>query len=279
MVTSGTHYNSGCCFDYGNSETDRKADGAGMMDAIYFGNSCWFSSTSSYKCNTGSGPWIQADLEYGLFASNSSSTWNSQEVSFTQKYVTAILKNGGTNTFALKGGNAQSGKLTTLWDGKSPYSVMKKQGAIVLGSGGDCCNTNNNQSAGTFYEGAIVAGSAIPSNATDDAVQANIVAAGYGRTTDAIDYAAATGISSATLRFDPASSRAVVRFGTSREENVTLDILDIRGHRVATAFDGMTSAGRNEVVWSARGVPSGIYVARLTEAGRRTWTGKFVLGE
>ena len=23
MVTSGTHYNGGCCFDYGNSETDR----------------------------------------------------------------------------------------------------------------------------------------------------------------------------------------------------------------------------------------------------------------
>ena len=36
MVTSGTHFNSGCCFDYGNSETDRKADGAGAMDAINF---------------------------------------------------------------------------------------------------------------------------------------------------------------------------------------------------------------------------------------------------
>ena len=38
MVTSGKHYNSGCCFDYGNSETDRKADGAGAMDAINFSN-------------------------------------------------------------------------------------------------------------------------------------------------------------------------------------------------------------------------------------------------
>ena len=42
MVTSGTHVNNGCCFDYGNSETDRKADTAGAMDAIYFGTSCWF---------------------------------------------------------------------------------------------------------------------------------------------------------------------------------------------------------------------------------------------
>jgi len=60
MVTSGTHVNSGCCFDYGNSETTRKADGAGAMDAIYFGTSCWFKNC------TGSGPWVQADLEYGL---------------------------------------------------------------------------------------------------------------------------------------------------------------------------------------------------------------------
>ena len=61
MVTSGTHVNSGCCFDYGNSETDRRADGAGAMDAIYFGTSCWFGGCS------GSGPWVQADLEYGLY--------------------------------------------------------------------------------------------------------------------------------------------------------------------------------------------------------------------
>jgi hypothetical protein len=56
---------------------------------------------------------------------------------------------------------------------------MKKQGAIVLGSGGDCCAKNTNQSLGTFYEGAIVSG--YPSDATDGAVQNNIVAAGYGR--------------------------------------------------------------------------------------------------
>jgi hypothetical protein len=55
---------------------------------------------------------------------------------------------------------------------------MKKQGAIILGSGGDCCQTNHNDSAGTFYEGAIVQG--YPSDATDAAVQANITAAGYG---------------------------------------------------------------------------------------------------
>jgi len=172
MVTSGTHVNSGCCFDYGNSETDRRADGAGAMDAIYFGTSCWFGGCS------GSGPWVQADLEYGLYPGGSSA-WNPNQRAFTSKFVTAMTKNNGTSRFAIKGANAQSGGLATLWDGALPpgYSPMKKQGAIILGSGGDCCNGNTNLSIGTFYEGAIVAG--YPSDATDNAVQANITTAGY----------------------------------------------------------------------------------------------------
>jgi hypothetical protein len=173
MVTSGTHVNNGCCFDYGNSETTRKADAAGAMDAINFSTQCWFGGCS------GSGPWVQADLEWGLY-SGGSQAWNPGQRAFPSTYVTATLKNNGTTTFAIKGANAQSGGLTTLWNGNLPsgYSPMKKQGAIILGSGGDCCATGRNLSAGTFYEGAMVAG--YPSDATENAVQANIVAAGYG---------------------------------------------------------------------------------------------------
>jgi hypothetical protein len=56
---------------------------------------------------------------------------------------------------------------------------MKKQGAIVLGSGGDCCATNTNLCDGTFYEGCLVSG--YPSDTTENAVQANIVAAQYSK--------------------------------------------------------------------------------------------------
>jgi hypothetical protein len=175
MVTSGTHVNGGCCFDYGNSETTRSADAAGAMDAINFSTQCWFGGCS------GTGPWVQADLEWGLFSGGSQS-WNPNQRAFTSKFVTAMLKNNGTSRFAIKGSNAQAGSMTTLWDGALPpgYSPMKKQGAIILGSGGDCCKPGGgaNLSAGTFYEGAMVSG--YPSDATEAAVQANIVAAGYG---------------------------------------------------------------------------------------------------
>lgn len=42
-VLDGTHYNSGCCFDYGNAETSSKDTGNGHMEAIY----CMFSPCSS----------------------------------------------------------------------------------------------------------------------------------------------------------------------------------------------------------------------------------------
>jgi hypothetical protein len=169
MVTSGTYYNGGCCFDYGNAETNNNDDGAGTMEAIYFGNCTYWGKGG------GSGPWVMADLENGLFGGQSF-TANPTNTPLTSPYVTAMVK-GKSGSFGLKGGNAQSGKLTTMYDGARPsggYNPMKKQGAIILGIGGD----NSNGAQGDFFEGVMTSGNA--SDANDDAVQANIVAAGYG---------------------------------------------------------------------------------------------------
>ena len=136
MVTSGKHFNSGCCFDYGNSEVGRTADGPGTMDAINL------SSITAWGTGAGNGPWVLADLEYGLFSQTQGGSKNQNVPTQTSTYVTAVLKNNGTTEFALRGGNAQSGNLSTYFKGALPgggWSPMKKQGAIVLGSGGDCC--------------------------------------------------------------------------------------------------------------------------------------------
>jgi len=105
MVTSATHVNSGCCFDYGNAETNNRDNGNGHMDAVYFGTLCWFPT-----CN-GSGPWVQADLENGLFGGGNGNNPNNAGNKTT--FVTALVKNNGTSTYAIKGGNADSGGLTT----------------------------------------------------------------------------------------------------------------------------------------------------------------------
>ena len=166
MVTRGDHVNGGCCFDYGNAETDNDDDGKGTMEALYFGTS------NGWGRGQGNGPWIMADLENGLWASDEKV---GQERSITFQWVTAMAK-GRQGGFALKGGDAQAGPLLKLYEGKRPvgYDTMKKQGAIILGTGGD----NSCHAVGTFYEGAMTA--SYTADATDAAVQANIVAAGYG---------------------------------------------------------------------------------------------------
>jgi hypothetical protein len=169
MVTSGTFYNSGCCFDYGNAETNNYDDGDGTMEAVYFG------TASQWGKGGGAGPWVMADMENGLFAGVSFAA-NAADTPQTSAYVTGFVI-GRSGTFALKGGSSQSGTLTTFYDGARPtgYSPMKKQGAIILGMGGD--NTSGSQ--GNFFEGVMTSGAA--SDTTADAVQANIVAAGYGK--------------------------------------------------------------------------------------------------
>jgi hypothetical protein len=174
MVTSGKHFNGGCCFDYGNSETSRTYVAGPSMDSINFSNQ------TTWGTGAGSGPWVMADLEDGIFSGVSSGN-NPNSPTQTATYVTALEKNNGTTEYAIRGADATAGNLGTYYKGALPpgKNPMKKQGAIVLGSGGDCCYSNNNASQGTFYEGAIVAG--YPSDTTDAAVQANIVGAGYGK--------------------------------------------------------------------------------------------------
>jgi non-reducing end alpha-L-arabinofuranosidase len=169
MVASGTHVNSGCCFDFGNAETNTRDNGNGHMDAVNLGTECYF-----FPC-TGSGPWVEADMENGLFSGGNGP--NTANAGNNSDFVTALLKNNGQTTYALKGGNAQSGGLTTWWNGALPniggYTPMHQEGAIVLGTGGD----NSNWSVGSFFEGVMTAG--YPTDAADNAVQANITSAGY----------------------------------------------------------------------------------------------------
>ncbi|KAJ6517690.1 Arabinosidase B [Mycena vulgaris] len=171
-VLDGTHFNSGCCFDYGNAETSARDTGNGHMEAIYFGNS------KTWGTGSGNGPWIMADLENGLFSGVNTRN-NVGDPTVTSRFLTAVVK-GEPGTWAIRGGNAASGSLSTFYSGPRPnasgYNPMHKEGAIILGIGGD----NSVGAQGTFYEGVMTSG--YPSDATENSVQSNIVAAKYAIT-------------------------------------------------------------------------------------------------
>jgi hypothetical protein len=203
MVTAGNHYNSSCCFDFGNAETSERDTGNGHMDAIYFGSDCWREPP---WCPSG-GPWVQADLENGIIASSNGENQDPSYRGSTSPFVTAVMENNGTNALVLATADAQSGPLDPVWAGPLPTSVldpdppsfilpypenptqtevvnpllsgyapMHKEGGIVLGTGGD----DSNAGVGSFFEGAITEG--VPSLSTAEAIQANIIAAGYSST-------------------------------------------------------------------------------------------------
>lgn len=172
MLVDGKRYNEWCCFDYGNAERNNIDNGPATMEAVYFG-----SSTQWSKGGSGKGPWVLADLEDGVYAGGDPNQVTQSNTPLLGDFAVAMLKGPSGNRLVLKGSDAQSGKLETKYDGPRPtgYSPQKKEGAIILGTGGD----NSHTGVGTFFEGCMTAG--VPSDATDDAVQANIVAAGYGR--------------------------------------------------------------------------------------------------
>ena len=173
-VIDGKHYDSGCCFDYGNSSTNGRAVGTGTMETTYFG------TATAWGSGEGPGPWIMSDMEAGLFSGYNAKKNTGSPTIDSWQFVTAMVDGGGGNNWDLRGGNAQKGSLTTFYSGVRPgtpgsnaYYPMHKQGGILLGTGGD----NGNGSSGTFYEGVMTTG--YPTEATTDAVQANIVAAKY----------------------------------------------------------------------------------------------------
>jgi non-reducing end alpha-L-arabinofuranosidase len=103
------------------------------------------------------------------------------------EFVSLYLR-GRTDGFALKAGDATAGVLTIMYDGERPlcsiagtcqrhgnhtYQPMNKKGAIILATGGD----SSDGASGKFYEGYMVTG--VTTDATDDLIQANIVAVGY----------------------------------------------------------------------------------------------------
>ncbi|HPG39410.1 MAG TPA: arabinofuranosidase catalytic domain-containing protein [bacterium] len=174
MVFDGTHFDSGCCFNYGNTSTNSRAVGRGTMETVYFG------TATAWGSGSGSGPWIMSDMEAGLFSGYDSKQNVANPTIDTWRFVTGFVSGGGENRWQIRGGNAQAGELAIFYEGVRPgslednnYYPMHRKGAVQMGNGGD----NGNGSSGTFYEGVVTTG--YPADAIIKAVQANIVAARY----------------------------------------------------------------------------------------------------
>jgi Alpha-L-arabinofuranosidase B, catalytic/Concanavalin A-like lectin/glucanases superfamily/NPCBM-associated, NEW3 domain of alpha-galactosidase/Lamin Tail Domain len=216
-VLDGQHFNDGCCYDYGNAEIDSRDDGNGTMETSYYGNAtAWYHGPPP-------GPWIMTDQENNLVGCvnpGSTSKLCADLPSITSRFVTAVAK-GEPHHWASLGGDAQQGALSTMFDGPrvdSSYDPMRKQGAIVLGNGGD----NSNASQGTFYEGVMTAG--YPSDSVDQQVQANVVAAKYDVQRLRLSPASASTTPPGLQTFVPGSSQDVTETFTNTTGSTAVNV-------------------------------------------------------
>ena len=271
-VVAGKRYSGqGCCWDFGNAETNNCYGPTGTMASLFFG------SMSYWGTGTGNGPWLMGDFEGGLFPGGTTASKNyANNPTITFDYLTGILKTSSTPSpnYALRYGNAQSGPLKTIYNGAAP-TTWKLEGSIILGIGGD---NSNGAGIGNFYEGALTNG--YPSDATEDSVQANIVGV-YSGKVETSGYHA-NKAASATLfevHYNPIRANAVISFNLHDTRRVNMDIFDQRGNRIAAVVHDVIPAGRHEAVWNAKRVPAGVYVCRTAIEGLKGWTGKIVIGK
>jgi hypothetical protein len=79
------------------------------MEAIYFGNN------TIWGTGAGSGPWLMADLENGLFSGFNVKN-NPNDPTITDRFFTAVVK-GAPGLWALRGASSASTSLQTYYSG------------------------------------------------------------------------------------------------------------------------------------------------------------------
>lgn len=75
---------------------------------------------------------------------------------------------------------------------------------------------------------------------------------------------------------NPFNPQTVIPYEIDTQTRVRLTVYDVTGRRVALLVDAEQSAGRHEAVFSGAGLASGVYLVRLSAAGR-VLTGKMLL--
>jgi hypothetical protein len=176
LLADGTHAGNACCWDFGNIATNPQT--------FYEPNALFFGSDFG-GVGAGEGPWFMADWGTGVWAGGSKvgdPGWggindlhppNPNNPSLAVKFALGFLKTQSTGWSLRMADVKGASSVTTAYAG-ALAKVIYNAGGVALG----VSHANENNSFGTFYEGAIVAG--FPSDETENAVFQNIQELGYG---------------------------------------------------------------------------------------------------
>ena len=178
-LADGTRKASACCWDFGNVTSNPATEWA-FMDTLCLGHTFWGNSKDAQWFGFG------VDFEGGVWAGGSKNGdpgWGALSGTYTTntanptmsaaKFALGFLR-VKSSEYSLRAADlSKDSDLTTAYLGALPVTNFGHKGGIVLGVGGD----NSNNSVGTFYEGAMVAG--YPTNDIELSIMKNIKAVGY----------------------------------------------------------------------------------------------------
>ena len=136
-----------------------------------------------------------------------------------------------------------------------------------------------NSSFGTFFEGCITAGR--PSDATDELILKNVQNIGYGSDKVAT-FTRVKGVPKSSLfkvSYNLSNAQTVINYYLQKTRQVSMNVFDQQGRRVATINSGTKTSGEHKLFWDARQQPSGVYVVRLMLDDRKGWTEKIIVGK
>jgi hypothetical protein len=194
------------------------------------------------------------------------------------------MADGEPHHWRSMGGDAQHGDLEVMFDGprvindRKSYDPMRKQGAILLGNGGD----NSNGSQGTFYEGAMTAPGTFPTKETNQKIQDNIIAARYDVQRLSLAPANATDTPPGLQTFSPQSSQnTTVTFTNTTGapvKDVTLSISVPKGWKSVVLSSKETSKKFADPIAPGASVSATFTVTSGSESfngdmvGKASWT-------
>ncbi len=174
MLADGTHSGTACCWEFGN----------GSLAGPSYASTALLLGVAYWGYGEGDGPWFMADYGAGVWAGGTNPgdpgwgaigadpVMNSANPSMAVPFALGFLKTS-QDAWQLSMANVQTATAITMaYTGGLPVEI-ENQGSIVLGI--DSSSSNN--SFGTFFEGAVVAG--FPADRAELDVLDNVKAAGY----------------------------------------------------------------------------------------------------
>ncbi len=229
-----------------DSSIHRTTDGGETWSTFSIGTSPSFFQDFYFATpRTG---WVAGELESIWKTTDSGATWAGQHINNSFFYFHAIRATSETHAWAVGGGPSGGSIVLTTTDGGTSWQRLIVPGSHYLLN----ARFANDSTGWIVGYGGTILKMGKGSTLTVDSRQMSSAPASF------------TLCPNYPNPFNPSTR---IKYTLPSREHVTVEIFNILGQRVATVVDEIQDPGEKSIVFDGSGLPSAVYLCRLT-AGR-----------